>query len=170
MVWTLVEPGLAITAASLITLRPLLRAWNLKGFHSSNSHATDYAHSHPTALSNNHSYNHRLENWNVLSKGRETDTEDTKEVAGRIKGFLGRKGSVGGNGKGGIVGRKGVEVVVSETASDEFILGADEQNVGFGEGVGDGVGGFGEAKGLGGIQRSRTVTIITAGDHRDSRI
>jgi hypothetical protein len=32
MVWTLVEPGVAITAASLITIRPLLRALNLTGF------------------------------------------------------------------------------------------------------------------------------------------
>lgn len=32
MVWTLVEPGVAITAASLITIRPLLRALNFAGF------------------------------------------------------------------------------------------------------------------------------------------
>jgi hypothetical protein len=35
MVWTLVEPGVAIAAASLITIRPLLRALNLSGFDSS---------------------------------------------------------------------------------------------------------------------------------------
>jgi hypothetical protein len=34
MAWTLVEPGIAITAASLITIRPLLRALNFKGFDS----------------------------------------------------------------------------------------------------------------------------------------
>lgn len=32
LVWTLVEPGVAITAASLITIRPLLRAWGIAGF------------------------------------------------------------------------------------------------------------------------------------------
>jgi hypothetical protein len=32
MVWTLVEPGVAITAASLITIQPLLRALNFTGF------------------------------------------------------------------------------------------------------------------------------------------
>ncbi|KAF5505162.1 hypothetical protein CGCS363_v004930 [Colletotrichum siamense] len=32
MVWTLVEPGVAIVASSLVTIRPLLRAWRLNGF------------------------------------------------------------------------------------------------------------------------------------------
>lgn len=35
MVWTLVEPGVAIIASSLVTIRPLLRAWKIKGFTSS---------------------------------------------------------------------------------------------------------------------------------------
>lgn len=35
MVWTLVEPGVAIVASSLVTIRPLLRQWRLKGFESS---------------------------------------------------------------------------------------------------------------------------------------
>ena len=34
MVWTLVEPGVAIVAASLVTIRPLLRKMRLKGFES----------------------------------------------------------------------------------------------------------------------------------------
>lgn len=34
MVWTLVEPGVAITAASLVTIRPLLRQIRLRGFES----------------------------------------------------------------------------------------------------------------------------------------
>lgn len=38
MVWTLVEPGVAIVAASLATIRPLLRAMRVAGFDS-----TDYA-------------------------------------------------------------------------------------------------------------------------------
>ncbi|KAK1594750.1 integral membrane family protein [Colletotrichum navitas] len=36
MVWTLVEPGVAIVASSLVTVRPLLRAWRLSGFASTN--------------------------------------------------------------------------------------------------------------------------------------
>lgn len=34
MVWTLIEPGIAITAACLVTMRPLLRCLNLRGFES----------------------------------------------------------------------------------------------------------------------------------------
>lgn len=34
MVWTLVEPGIAITAASIVTIRPLLRACQIPGFSS----------------------------------------------------------------------------------------------------------------------------------------
>lgn len=34
MVWTLVEPGVAIIAASLVTIRPLLRQLRFKGFES----------------------------------------------------------------------------------------------------------------------------------------
>lgn len=34
MVWTLVEPGVAIVASSLVTIRPLLRRMRLKGFES----------------------------------------------------------------------------------------------------------------------------------------
>lgn len=32
MVWTLIEPGVAIVASSLVTIRPLLRLWRIKGF------------------------------------------------------------------------------------------------------------------------------------------
>lgn len=32
MIWTLVEPGIAISAASLATIRPLLRRWRIRGF------------------------------------------------------------------------------------------------------------------------------------------
>ncbi|KAF3770744.1 hypothetical protein M406DRAFT_239910, partial [Cryphonectria parasitica EP155] len=35
MVWTLVEPGVAIVASSLVTIRPLLRQMRLRGFESS---------------------------------------------------------------------------------------------------------------------------------------
>ncbi|RDW62106.1 hypothetical protein BP6252_11539 [Coleophoma cylindrospora] len=36
MIWTLVEPGVAIVAASLITIRPLLRKLNFRGFVTTN--------------------------------------------------------------------------------------------------------------------------------------
>lgn len=41
MIWTLVEPGIAISAASLATIRPLLRRWRIRGFtHSERSRTT----------------------------------------------------------------------------------------------------------------------------------
>ncbi|KAI1283632.1 hypothetical protein F5Y07DRAFT_157502 [Xylaria sp. FL0933] len=41
MIWTLVEPGIAISAASLATIRPLLRRWRIRGFtHSERSRGT----------------------------------------------------------------------------------------------------------------------------------
>ncbi|KAK1984347.1 integral membrane family protein [Colletotrichum cereale] len=46
MVWTLVEPGVAIVASSLVTVRPLLRAWRLSGFTS-----TDQTHGMSGAIS-----------------------------------------------------------------------------------------------------------------------
>lgn len=41
MVWTLVEPGVAITAAALITVRPLLRALKFPGFEHSSQKTPD---------------------------------------------------------------------------------------------------------------------------------
>ncbi|KAJ4856261.1 hypothetical protein T069G_09629 [Trichoderma breve] len=34
MIWTIIEPGVAIVASSLATIRPLLRAWKIHGFES----------------------------------------------------------------------------------------------------------------------------------------
>jgi hypothetical protein len=74
MVWTLIEPGIAITAASLITIRPLLRALNFTGFNS-----TGYTSSRNLTSNNNmsrsmgqHNLSQRrddfaLVNWNALS-------------------------------------------------------------------------------------------------------
>lgn len=42
MVWTIIEPGIAIFAASLVTIRPLLNSWNLRGFGSSKN-TSNYA-------------------------------------------------------------------------------------------------------------------------------
>ena len=53
MIWTLVEPGIAITAASLITIRPLLRALNFKGFDSTDPHTKDAHRSRQTPRTNN---------------------------------------------------------------------------------------------------------------------
>ncbi|POS79481.1 hypothetical protein DHEL01_v202133 [Diaporthe helianthi] len=47
MVWTLVEPGVAIVASSLVTIRPLLRKMRLRGFES-----TERSHGLPVARQN----------------------------------------------------------------------------------------------------------------------
>lgn len=47
MKWTLIEPGIAIMAASFISIRPLLRALKLRGFESTNpSHRNRSDHPH----------------------------------------------------------------------------------------------------------------------------
>ncbi|KAI1377203.1 hypothetical protein F4677DRAFT_48593 [Hypoxylon crocopeplum] len=53
MVWTLIEPGVAIVASSLVTIRPLLRLWKVKGFGSTGqSRPTDRFNSHPMSRTN----------------------------------------------------------------------------------------------------------------------
>lgn len=49
MVWTLIEPGVAIIASSLVTMRPLLRAMGVKGFNSTGEgKTTPYSNRPPT--------------------------------------------------------------------------------------------------------------------------
>jgi hypothetical protein len=71
MVWTLVEPGVAITAASLITIRPLLRALNFSGFDSTNPYTNNQypSRSRPTAGTNNLSLRNDIPtgNWQNLT-------------------------------------------------------------------------------------------------------
>lgn len=47
MIWTIIEPGLGITAASIVTLRPLLRALKIWGFASDSG--GPYARGHDSA-------------------------------------------------------------------------------------------------------------------------
>ncbi|KAM5342621.1 hypothetical protein ACJ41O_013587 [Fusarium nematophilum] len=50
MVWTLIEPGVAIVASSLATIRPLLRAMKIRGFESTEN---TYGTGHSAALRSN---------------------------------------------------------------------------------------------------------------------
>lgn len=50
MIWTAAEPGLAIIAASLITIRPLLRAFNLRGFQKSSYPSSSRQKPQPLSL------------------------------------------------------------------------------------------------------------------------
>ncbi|KAI8966161.1 hypothetical protein F5Y11DRAFT_214906 [Daldinia sp. FL1419] len=55
MVWTLVEPGVAIVASSLVTIRPLLRLWKIKGFGGTSGQSRPtyrFNNSHPMSRTN----------------------------------------------------------------------------------------------------------------------
>ena len=47
MVWTLIEPGVAIVASSLVTIRPLLHRMRIKGFVSTENSNTRQYHNRP---------------------------------------------------------------------------------------------------------------------------
>lgn len=57
MVWTLVEPGIAIVAASLVTIRPLLRLFKLRGFGSTGG---TFGYKSGTARSGTHNSRGRM--------------------------------------------------------------------------------------------------------------
>jgi hypothetical protein len=79
MVWTLVEPGVAITAACLVTMRPLLRALKFRGFES------DPAAQHtPLTLRNDISGGH----WSTISSpGKESRSQSGSGGGGHIRNF-----------------------------------------------------------------------------------
>jgi hypothetical protein len=79
MVWTLVEPGVAITAACLVTMRPLLRALKFRGFES------DPAAQHtPLTLRNDISGGH----WSTISShGKESHSQGGSGGGGHIRNF-----------------------------------------------------------------------------------
>jgi hypothetical protein len=75
MVWTLVEPGVAITAACLVTMRPLLRALKFRGFESNPA-----APHTPLTLRNDISGGH----WSTISShGKESHSPG----GGHIRNF-----------------------------------------------------------------------------------
>jgi len=136
MVWTLIEPGIAITAASLITIRPLLRALNFTGFNSTghNSSRNFTSNNNMSRSMGQHNLSQRREdfalaNWNALS-------------------------SVTGPEEAAVKGKeKGVSRVRSEPVSDA----ESEQYILQGRGVGD----VEE-----GIRQTRTVTIVSDSQSR----
>jgi hypothetical protein len=79
MTWTLVEPGVAITAASLITIRPLLRALHFRGFESNNTNNNNNypSHSQPAIGTNNLSRRSGLpyDTWQTHSFSSRPSTE-----------------------------------------------------------------------------------------------
>jgi hypothetical protein len=87
MVWTLVEPGVAITAASLITIRPLLRALNFSGFGSTGNPSsrnitanTGQPHSSQRRDGGVH-----LEDWGTLSSANDFSGDVTPKEAAQTR-------------------------------------------------------------------------------------
>lgn len=77
MIWTIVEPGLGITAASAVTLRPLLRACKIPGFSSANT-SEAYANARgarPSAQGGGNSMPN-LEAGSSYGQGQELDMDD----------------------------------------------------------------------------------------------
>lgn len=88
MVWTLVEPGVAITAASLITIRPLLRALNFSGFDSTNPYTNNPSRSRPTPGTHNLSLRSDIPagNWqNITSSSGPSKGDLTAPERSRTK-------------------------------------------------------------------------------------
>jgi hypothetical protein len=46
LIWTIIEPGLSITTASIATFRPLLGTWKVPGFGGSTINGSLYLHFH----------------------------------------------------------------------------------------------------------------------------
>ena len=104
MVWTLIEPGVAIVATSLATIRPLLRAMGIKGFQVTeySTQALGISGNNGTGRGTNHSAKRSFRSAN----GASTDIE------------LGNaSGSGSSSGKGGVGPRAGL----SRTTSDPGI-------------------------------------------------
>jgi hypothetical protein len=122
MVWTLVEPGVAITAASLITIRPLLRALNISGFSSGSTRNTSH-HMGSTALSQtlqNRSQNIST-NRSQMQGGGDFALKSWNEIS--AGGGAGKKGGItGGKGEIGTGLMRTETTAVSETGSEEYIL------------------------------------------------
>ncbi|KAK0111610.1 hypothetical protein ONS95_001956 [Cadophora gregata] len=137
-IWTIVEPGLGITAASLITIRPLLKSFNLHGFQhpSSNYNSSSHARTQRQSLNLNPYHSHS-ETW--------TWTNSTVSSPGLKEGgrwWIGGKGlglglGLGeGNGSGKVVVRE--RVLESDVG---VVLGGGERDGGSEECILEGKGG-----------------------------
>lgn len=60
MIWTLIEPGVAIVASSLATIRPLLRALRVRGFESTDQDRTPRSARSSRKASHQNNHNHNI--------------------------------------------------------------------------------------------------------------
>lgn len=148
--WTIIEPGLSIIAASIVTLRPLLRAMKITGFSSADTYASGYANRTPLSHSNMNSrpdargYVRSQELDELPLHGvRTVITRDdgTKGLSQPVITGTGNEGRNGGQSKSSqVLGR---EDEVSDIGSEDFIIHSHSQG----------------SMTNGGIRRTNTVTI-----------
>jgi hypothetical protein len=139
MVWTLVEPGIAITAASLITIRPLLRAMHFKGFGSTGSGTShgltsgNMSRSRRNPNISQRRADFQMANWSTLSTAVGRGDEQSKDSKGVMKSRT---------------------EAVSDAGSEVHILGDEETCVGGNTSEGH------EMSIEDGIRTTRTVTVV----------
>lgn len=142
--WTIVEPGLSIVAASVVTLRPLLRAMKISGFSSTDTYATGYA----DRAQQSHS-NFSRPGAQGYVRSRELDELPLQNVRTVITRADGTKGLskplpvIAGDGRTGTGTSKASQVLgredeVSDVGSEDFIIHSHTQH---------------------GITRTNTVTV-----------
>ncbi|KAI0139438.1 hypothetical protein F4776DRAFT_588483 [Hypoxylon sp. NC0597] len=92
MVWTLVEPGVAIVASSLVTIRPLLRLWKIKGFGTTGqSRPTGPFNSHRMSRTNRSNKMPAFGSADVTLVDIESQMKDTKSRSSVAGSFVGGK-------------------------------------------------------------------------------
>lgn len=100
MVWTLVEPGVAIIAASLVTVRPLLRTLDLSGFEDSGEGGASHTRSRYSryALNNEPTLRPDIpsggERWmisSVSTRGEKEMSRKKERSRSRFGGFRGTR-------------------------------------------------------------------------------
>jgi hypothetical protein len=95
LIWSIVEPGISITAASIVTLRPLLRAMKVVGFGSSGQSR------HITRSTGVYTRSQELRSLPPLSGGINTQTDIRVARAERQDEFGSQEDILGMPGTGG---------------------------------------------------------------------
>jgi hypothetical protein len=132
MVWTLIEPGIAIIAASLVTIRPLLHKWHVSGFGSSkntsNYGLSGYGRGYGLSLRGDAPRNDGWQSRSVVqAEGRTVEPSKNGAQVGRsastaehLKSSTSNTGTgTGRSGKGGVVVQ---ETALGDTSSEEYAM------------------------------------------------
>ena len=118
MVWTLVEPGVAITAACLVTMRPLLRTLNFRGFesdpaaqHTPLTLRNDISGGHWSTISSHGKENHSQSHGQGHKRNFSLTALERLDGLGRLETRDEREGGSGSD-EGGSMGESGITKTV----------------------------------------------------------